>query len=445
MARPSSCRHSRLLVPALLAGVSAVAAAAPVIDTKSTSPVTAVTSEQLEKLPTGRRLEDLIRTCPAQTIPTLSTKPQTMIDGRPVSPPPSLDCVRPDDIRMIEVYKAHNIERSKYGYQPLRWNPVLAGNAGAYANQLAGIGRLVHAPREGRGTERENISQGLTGWSASRLMASWLDEKPYFRAGIFPDISTTGDWSQVGHYSQMIWPTTTDIGCGMAVGGRFSWLVCRYDPGGNKDGKPVGQPQLTQREIEPPLPPRTREKAVHDTPMAQPYGPPPESILDDLGDSAATPPPESILDDVGDDAAAEPAAVETDFGLFVFYAQDRSSDVEPGSVFAPRFHHFGLPLQLSDPIIPECPIIGGLADLYRADANGAEPFDVGEWEPPAIEELLDKPGAKGPEPGSQYDRAWYQDRGGPPSYFYRTFDPARLMMPLTRDQCGGYGRQEGPR
>jgi hypothetical protein len=42
----------------------------------------------------------------------------------------------------------------------------------------------------------------------------------------------------------MIWPTTTDLGCGDAQGGGFDWLVCRYSPGGNKDGQPVGQPPV---------------------------------------------------------------------------------------------------------------------------------------------------------------------------------------------------------
>jgi hypothetical protein len=48
----------------------------------------------------------------------------------------------------------------------------------------------------------------------------------------------------VAHYTQMIWPQTTEIGCGYAPGGGFNWLVCRYNPGGNKDGKPVIQPRL---------------------------------------------------------------------------------------------------------------------------------------------------------------------------------------------------------
>lgn len=438
MARPSSCRRSPLLVPTLLAGVSAAAAAAPVIDTRSTSPVTVVTSEQLEKLPTGRRLEDLIRSCPSDTLPTIARQPDVLIDGKPVI---DLNCVQPADIEMIEVLRTHNDLRAQYGAAPLAWDPALADGAQGYVNILSRTGQLVHAPREGRGTVRENISQGLPNYRASQLLDNWLNERRYFVPGTFPNVSTTGDWYQVGHFSQMLWPTTTTVGCARGVGAGSSWLVCRYNPGGNKDGKPVGQPQLAQREIEPPLPPRTREKAVHETPMAQPYGPPPESILDDLGDAATTPPPESILDDVGQDEPAEQDHVLTDLGVVVFYAQDRSSEVEPGSVFAPRFHQFGPSLQLSDPIIPECPIIGGIPDLYRAGANGAEPFDVGEWEPPLINELLDNPRPKGPQPGSQYDRAWYQDRGGPPSYFFRTFAwaPIRLMLPAP-DPCTSYPR-----
>jgi len=72
------------------------------------------------------------------------------------------------------------------------------------------------------------------------MMDGWLKESTKFHAGTFPDVCD-GDWSQCAHYTQMIWPTTTNVGCGLAPGGGFNWLVCRYSPGGNKDGKPVGQ------------------------------------------------------------------------------------------------------------------------------------------------------------------------------------------------------------
>ena len=64
-------------------------------------------------------------------------------------------------------------------------------------------------------------------------------ERRSFRPGIFPAVCT-GDWSRCAHYTQVIWPTTTDVGCGKARGGGFEWFVCRYSPGGNKDGRPVG-------------------------------------------------------------------------------------------------------------------------------------------------------------------------------------------------------------
>jgi hypothetical protein len=71
------------------------------------------------------------------------------------------------------------------------------------------------------------------------MMQEWIGEKRYFHPGFFPDVCA-GEWTRCAHYTQMIWPTTTDIGCGYAEGGGYGWLVCRYSPGGNKDGKPVG-------------------------------------------------------------------------------------------------------------------------------------------------------------------------------------------------------------
>ncbi|MGN6848758.1 MAG: CAP domain-containing protein [Sphingomicrobium sp.] len=133
----------------------------------------------------------------------------------------------------------HNIERSEVHAEPLRWNFKLEWDAIGYADQMAETHQLIHAPREGRGIERENLLQANIGWTPDRMMQSWTMEKRYFHAGFFPDVCA-GEWTHCAHYTQMIWPTTTDIGCGYAEGGGYGWLVCRYSPGGNKDGKPVG-------------------------------------------------------------------------------------------------------------------------------------------------------------------------------------------------------------
>lgn len=233
----SKARTMSAVAIALAAGASAAAAPAPVVEVEKTAPVSNISQRELSNLPVTRRIQDLILTCPTETIPTVSATPQ------PASPTAAdINCVRPDDIQMIDVFKAHNLERARFGYHPLRWNPLLAQHAQGYANQLAQTGQLVHSSREGRGIERENLSKGLLGWNTNQLTRSWFDERRYFKPGIFPNVSTSGDWYQVGHYSQIVWPTTTDIGCGRSQGSGFSWLVCRYSPGGNRDGMAVGFP-----------------------------------------------------------------------------------------------------------------------------------------------------------------------------------------------------------
>ncbi|HEU5482447.1 MAG TPA: CAP domain-containing protein [Sphingomicrobium sp.] len=253
---------------ALLVSFPAGAAPAPIVDTKSTSTATNVSREQLDNLPAGRRLDDLIRTCPSTTIPTVTRQPQMLVDGVPTSPSVTLECIQPTDVEMIEVYKEHNAARAIYGAPPLAWDPFLVLSAGEYVGTLARTGKLVHASREGRGTVRENISQGLPSWSIRQLMGNWTKEKQNFVPGIFPNVSTTGDWYQVGHWTQMIWAATTLIGCAKALGIGSSWLVCRYNPGGNKDGKQVGIPPLSVAQVEqPPLP---NTEVFNRAPVSQP-------------------------------------------------------------------------------------------------------------------------------------------------------------------------------
>ena len=148
----------------------------------------------------------------------------------------------PFDQRILYI---HNQERTAWHVPELKWNFKLEWNAIGYADHLAQIHELVHAPREGRGIERENLLQALPGWSVDRMMQSWTMEKRNFSPGYYPNVALDGNWLNVSHYTQMIWPTTTDIGCGYAEGGGYGWLVCRYSPGGNKDGKPVGLPYPT--------------------------------------------------------------------------------------------------------------------------------------------------------------------------------------------------------
>ena len=147
---------------------------------------------------------------------------------------------------------AHNHERALVGAPPLQWDAQLAAHAAAYGPVLASLRTLIHSPREGRPGERENLAMAWHGtMTPEQLVGMWSSEKLQLEPGSpgancpqqfgclrFPAASRTGRWEDVAHYTQMVWPTTTHVGCAI-FSADWDYLVCRYSPPGNIDGKPV--------------------------------------------------------------------------------------------------------------------------------------------------------------------------------------------------------------
>jgi len=135
---------------------------------------------------------------------------------------------------------AHNRERAAAGVPPLTWNASLAASAAAYGPALAALPSLAHSPDEQRRGQGENLWMGTRdAFTLEAMVGSWAGEKRWFRPGTFPDVSTDGDWHTVGHYTQMIWRTTTELGCALHQTQRWDYLICRYAPAGNVIGAPV--------------------------------------------------------------------------------------------------------------------------------------------------------------------------------------------------------------
>lgn len=156
----------------------------------------------------------------------------------PTAPGPQQQ--RPRPIAPI-LLAEHNRERIAHGAAPLAWDPALAAAAGVYANQLAHEGRLRHSPKLQR-PGQENLWIGTSGaFAIETMVGSWTGERRYFRRGTFPDNSRTGRWSDVGHFTAIIWPTTSRVGCGLGQSPRWDVLVCRYWPSGNVDGVAIGR------------------------------------------------------------------------------------------------------------------------------------------------------------------------------------------------------------
>ena len=76
-------------------------------------------------------------------------------------------------------------------------------------------------------------------YALEEMAGSWAAEKRLLRAGAFPNVSTSGHWQDVAHYTQMIWRSTTRVGCALHRSDRADFLICRYAPAGNVVGQRV--------------------------------------------------------------------------------------------------------------------------------------------------------------------------------------------------------------
>ena len=144
----------------------------------------------------------------------------------------------------------HNALRAQVGVPPLGWSDANAASAQAWASQLASEGCPLRyssdpARRESTG---ENLLKAWSttaydGWkrSPAAVVERWSSEGLYYDHAEHRCKAPQG--RQCGQYLQMIWETSTEVGCGRArcAGGEV-W-VCHYTPRGNQDGlKPYGNP-----------------------------------------------------------------------------------------------------------------------------------------------------------------------------------------------------------
>jgi uncharacterized protein YkwD len=135
---------------------------------------------------------------------------------------------------------AHNGERIRLKLKPLVWSERLAKDAEQWAKHQAATDTFEHSDKTDDG---ENLWMGTrNSYTPEDMVGAWLAERVSFKQGLFPKVSTTGNWLDVGHYTQLIWFNTTSVGCARASNQKDDYLVCRYDPPGNWMGQnPFGR------------------------------------------------------------------------------------------------------------------------------------------------------------------------------------------------------------
>ena len=149
-----------------------------------------------------------------------------------------------DATQQTEMVTAHDKYRSMVGAPRLIWSASLATTAQAYADKLkvtrackpehshtAGIGENLYWASAIVSSNDVSKLQAVT---ATQVTDSWGSEKENYSQVT----NTCATGKACGHYTQIIWKATTQIGCGNAVCSDNSQIwVCNYFPAGNVVGK----------------------------------------------------------------------------------------------------------------------------------------------------------------------------------------------------------------
>jgi uncharacterized protein YkwD len=141
------------------------------------------------------------------------------------------------------VLAVHNRERAAVGVPALVWNDDIAATAQIYANYLWSTGKFEHRTTEYLTTHPndsavwgENLGArhgAPTTVPIAQNMQGWVAEK-----NVFQGLPSATGTNVVGHYTQMVWNSTKEVGCATATGNNYDVLVCRYSPPGNTGGNP---------------------------------------------------------------------------------------------------------------------------------------------------------------------------------------------------------------
>lgn len=134
----------------------------------------------------------------------------------------------------------HNQKRAEVGSGNVTWSTQIAQYAQQRADQIARTKLLAHLP-QGQNPYGENLASGgstggVGGYTVISACDGWYAEKakmPRNARTMTVDLFNKG----VGHYTQMVWKGSTQIGAGMSQyqqgGFTMTVVVCCYNPPGN--------------------------------------------------------------------------------------------------------------------------------------------------------------------------------------------------------------------
>ena len=129
----------------------------------------------------------------------------------------------------VDMLAAHNAFRTRLRLRPLVWSDKLATVAQSWADTLLKRRQFSHQSQFAHG---ENLFE-MRGGSATPddVVHDWASESLDY------DYASGRCYSVCGHYTQIVWRSTVEVGCAVARGGAREVWVCRYSPPGNVVGQ----------------------------------------------------------------------------------------------------------------------------------------------------------------------------------------------------------------
>ncbi|KAI1191827.1 CAP domain-containing protein [Nemania serpens] len=133
-----------------------------------------------------------------------------------------------DDAFTSAILNSTNVYREAHNASSVVWNRTLASFAKDYLDSAACA--FAHSG----GPYGENLALGYANATAS--VEAWGDEGAKYNFG------KPGFTEATGHFTQLVWKNTSDVGCGRRLCGAKGWyLVCEYWPRGNVVGAFAGE------------------------------------------------------------------------------------------------------------------------------------------------------------------------------------------------------------
>ena len=154
-----------------------------------------VSFAQKRRPPTNQPLPHVIKNCPASGL---------------------------TDAEVADLLAAHNKQRQKVNTPPLRWDCTLGSAAASWAAK----GTFGHSST----SFGENIFVSANSAdNVTEAVDKWEDEEHHWKN----KTATCESGKVCTHYTQLVWRSTTKIGCAVnrQVSGKWKLiLVCNYDP-----------------------------------------------------------------------------------------------------------------------------------------------------------------------------------------------------------------------